>query len=350
MLAPVTHILPLTGLRRARTLPGVGQVLVRTGQKVNAVDVIAEQPSKKEHLLLNVTDALNIDRSEFSKSLISRSVGDVLQEGDIIAELGGLFKRVLRAPAAGEILLIAGSMILYEVDLPPIQLQAGYTGQVAEIIPDRGAFIEGSGALVQGVWGNGKIDLSLLNVVANSLEDDFSPQRLDVTMRGSVVLGGHCSNLEALKNASELPLRGLILGSMTADLIPEASKLSFPVVLLEGFGKIPINKTAYDILLTNNKREVCLNAAPWDHFSGGRPEVFIPLPATGELPPETDEFRTGQKVRILSTPYSGHVGILEDLQPEQVLLPNGLRSRAGLVRLKSQEKVVIPLVNMEVLA
>jgi len=350
MLAPVTHILPLTGLRRARRLPDKGQVLVRSGQKVNAVDVIAEQPSKTEHLLLNVSDALDIDRSEFSKSFITRKAGDVLQEGDVIAESGNLLKRVLRVPAAGEILLIAGSMVLFEVDRPPIKLQAGFTGQVAEIIPDRGAFIEASGALVQGVWGNGKIDLSLLTVLALDPDDDFTPQKLDVTMRGSVVMGGHCSDVEALKSASELPLRGLVLSSMTADLLPEAAALDFPVILLEGFGRIPVNKTAFDILVTNSKREVCLNAAPWDRYSGERPEIFIPLPATGELPPETDEFRAGQKVRILSTPYSGQVGILEDLQPEQVLLPSGLRSRAGAVRLKSQEKVVIPLINLDVLA
>lgn len=350
MLAPVTHILPLTGLRRARRLPDLGQVLVRVGQKVNAVDVIAEQLSRKEHLLLNVSDALDIDRSEFSKSLITRKVGDVLQEGDVIAESGNLLKRVLRAPAAGEILLIAGSMILFEVDQPTIKLQAGYTGQVAEIIPDRGAYIEASGALVQGVWGNGKIDLSLLNVIALDPNDDFVTKKLDVTMRGSVVMGGHCSDVEALRNASELPLRGLILGSMTADLIPEAAAMDLPVILLEGFGKIPINKTAYDILITNSKREVCLNAAPWDHYSGERPEVFIPLPATGELPPETEEFRAGQKVRLLSPPYSGQVGVLEDLQPEQVLLPSGLRSRAGTVRLKSQETAVIPFTNLEVIA
>jgi len=350
MLAPVTHISPLTGIRRVRKLPGIGRVLVRAGQNVNAVDVIAEQASKNKHLLLNVIDALGIERSEYSKSMITRRVGEQLQEGDVIAESGKLLKRVLRAPAAGEILLIASSMILYEVDAPPVELRAGYSGVVAEIIPDRGAYIEASGALVQGVWGNGKIDLSLLTILALDPGDELTTQKLDVSMRGSVILGGQCSSAEALKSANQLPLRGLVLGSMTADLVPVAMGLDFPVILLEGFGKIPINKAAYDVLVTNNKRDVCLNATPWDHYRGERPEVFIPLPATGELPPETDEFRAGQKVRILSTPYVGQVGTLENLQPELVLLSNGLRAQAGLVKLHSQEKVIVPLTNLDVLA
>ena len=51
MVAPITHILPLTTIRRARMLPNRGAVTVRIGQKLSSTDVVAETLLPGQHAL-----------------------------------------------------------------------------------------------------------------------------------------------------------------------------------------------------------------------------------------------------------------------------------------------------------
>jgi hypothetical protein len=228
-------------------------------------------------------------------------------------------------------------------------LQAGITGMVTEVMPDRGVIIETSGALVQGVWGNGKIELGLLLSLANTPDMELTRSNLDISMRGAVVLAGTCQKADALQAAGELPLRGLILSSMNADLIPIANQLPLPVIVLEGFGRAAMDSASYRLLTSSEKRDVCLNAAAWDAYSGERPEVIIPLPADGSPPVESTEYRAGQTVRLIGMPYTGQLATLEQLRPGQTRLSNGMRAPAAAVRLENNELVVVPLANLDVL-
>jgi len=349
MQAPVTHILPLSGFRRARMLPRPGRVLVRSGQEVNPRDPIAEMNLRSQHVLLDVRKSLGISRSLPLERVLHRKAGDAVETDDVIAETKGLFSKALYSPIKGRIVSIFGSQVLIEGEGEPFQLLAGINGTVVELVPERGAIIESSGAIIQGAWGNGQIEAGMLLNLAKSPDEVLNKSLLDVSMRGAVVMSGHCAQAEALQAADQLPLRGLILGSMTADLIPVARSLSFPLILLEGIGRIPINMVAFRILSTNEKRDVTLNACFWNPFTGDRPEVFIPLPATGHVSPETDEFKPGQTVRVFSLPYAGRVGTIVELPPGNSRLASGLRAPVAMVRFESDQPIAIPLANLDVL-
>lgn len=349
MLSPVTHILPLTRIRRARLLPAGGRVLVQPGQKVSAIDIIAECSWQNRHALIDVRNSLRLNRKEPLDQVLERRIGERVVAGDILAQKGGLFKRVVRAPLDGEIVHIGSGRVMIEAQGQPFQLRAGYSGEVVEIVPELGAVIEASGALVQGVWGNGRIDMGMLLNLAQSPDDALTRERLDVSMRGAVILAGHCPAPDALQVADELPLRGLILGSMTAEAIPVAAGLQYPLIVLEGFGRIPINSTAYKILTTNEKRDIALNAAAWNAPAGERPEAMIPLPAEAEIPVETDTFKSGQTVRVVGLPYSGQIGVITKILPGRTRLASGLLAAAAGVRLESNVQVTVPLSNLDVL-
>jgi hypothetical protein len=349
MLAPVTHILPVTHIQRTRRLPANGRVLVRTNQKVQSTDVIAEARQEGKHILINIRRALGQASTKETENLIERRVGEKVQKGDVIAKIGRVLPKVVRAPEDGVIVAINNGQVLLEVESKVIQLRAGFSGNIVELIPDRGAIIEAHGALVQGIWGNNQIDQSLMLVLAQTAGEALTRDRLDVSMRGAVILGGFCTDGEALKMANELPLRGLILGGLEARLIPLASTLVFPVIVLDGFGPVPMNTTAFRLLSTHEKRETCLNAAGWNLSSGERPEVIIPLPVQGNLPKETDEFKPEQEVRIQGAPYTGQVATLVRVRPWLTALPNGLRVPAADVRLENNEVVSVPLANLDVL-
>jgi len=350
MLAPVTHFLPLTTIRRERVLPVAGRVVVRAGQKVAATDVIAEARIVTQHLVLDIGRGLGTPAEQVDK-YVTRKVGEEVSEGDVIAGPVGLFPRVVRAPRDGRVVAVGGGQVLLELESNPYELRSGLAGQVTELIPDRGAVIETTGALIQGVWGNGRVEGGVLSILAHAPDDELIADRLDISMRGTVVLGGPCLQSEALLAASQIPLRGLILSSMTSDLISTAVKLQLPIILLEGFGRIPINTTAFQILTTNEKRDVTINACIWDHFRGERPEVIIPLPAAGQLaaPREADIFAPGQMVRLHRTSAPGSLGTLVSLRPGQIIFPSGIHAPAAVVRLENNEQVMVPLANLEVI-
>jgi hypothetical protein len=350
MLAPITHILPFTVIRRERVLPGRGKVLVRAGQKVSSLDVIAEANLRPEYLLLNVARGLGLS-PEQADQYIQCQAGDHLVNGDMIAGPVGMARRVMRTTSDGQVVLVGSGQVLIEVASKPFQLKAGVPGEVVELIADKGATVETSGALVQGVWGNGHVDFGVMVVLAKSPDQLLTPDQLDVSLRGSIVLGASCDDSEVLKSAEELPLRGLILASMSASLAPIAARMQIPVILLEGFGHRPMNTAAFKLLTTNERREVALNAEPWEPYSGTRPEIVIPMPGSERLslPQETGTFTPEQQVRVLRAPHAGEIGVILGVKGS-ALFPGGLKAQAADIRLESGQTVVIPLANLEVLA
>lgn len=351
MLAPVTHILPLTTIRRERLLPAPGRLLIRKGQKVAAADPVAELDLQPEHMLLDIARGLGLPPEKADRQL-QYAVGEPVSEGSVIAGPVGFSKRVVRAPKAGRILAAGEGQVLLQVESPPFELKAGLPGSVVELLGERGVVVETTGALVQGVWGNGRVDSGLLNVLLTAPDEALTSDRLDVSQRGAVVLAGHCSDAQALKTAAELPVRGLILASLDPGLARLAARMEFPLILLEGFGNRPMNTLAYRLLTTNERREAAVNAEAWDPYRGARPEVVIPLPASAELPIAGDvvSFNPGQTVRVLRAPYSGMTGSLAALRDEPARLPNGLTAPAAEVRLENGELALVPLANLEVLA
>ena len=54
-------------------------------------------------------------------------------------------------------------------------------------------------------------------------------------------------------------------------------------------------------------------------------------------------------VRISRAPYAGRIGKISSLKPGLLTLPNGVKAAAAEIQLESNEQVVIPLVNLEIL-
>ena len=351
MLAPVRHILPVTTIQRERLLPMPGRVVVRRGQKVNPGDAVAETHLAPEHIILDVARGLGLGSSGINE-YIQCEAGEQVSEGDIIAGPVGMARRVVRAPHSGRVILIRGGKVLFEIDSPPFVLRAGLPGVVSSLIPDRGVIIEGTGALLQGVWGNGRVDYGLLHVLAKMPDDLLTPDHLDETMRGSVILAGFCGDAEVFKAAGELPLRGLILSSMASSLIPVAVIMEYPIIVMEGFGLLPMNSTAFKLLTSSDQREVALNAEAFDKFANTRPEIVIPLPTEDHAPEPRESlvFSPDQQVLIVRAPYQSQIGTIIALRQGIKVLPSNVRAPAAEISLESGETVVLPLANLEVLA
>jgi hypothetical protein len=351
MLATVAHILPLTTIHRERLLPVHGRVVVRRSQEVVPKDVVAEAVLAPKHLILDIAKGLGVPVGR-TDSLIKKSTGQVVSEGDVIAGPVGLTRRVVRAPAPGRIVLVGDGQVLIEIDSPPYELQAGFAGTVVELIAGRGVVIEATGALVQGAWGNNRMDFGLIQVKLQDPADELTLDQVDVSLRGAIVVGGYCGDAGVLRSASDIPLRGLVLSSMPASLVPLAERMRFPILVLEGFGRRPMNSAAFNLLTTNQNREVSINAEPYDPFKGTRPEMLIPLPGSSSVNPPvaSADFSPGQQVRIVQSNNAAKVATLESISTKPLVFPSGLKAIGAEVVMEDGDRVMIPLENLEVLA
>jgi len=349
MLAPVLHILPLTTIVRERTLPVAGTVNAHMDQRVNPTDVIAEANFAREHLLFDVARIFSVSANAADK-MIKVKEGDRLSQGSLVAEATGMFSRSIKAQRPGRVMVAGGGQVLMEVGDARIELRAGMPGTVIQILTERGVVIRTTGALIQGIWGNGRIDNGVMTSLIEKPDEVLTPDRLDVSLRGSIILGGHVRDLETLRAAAETPVRGLIISSMSSSLIQPAMQARFPIIVLDGFGAMPMNSSAFKLLTTNNKREVTVNAEHSDRYTGNRPEVIVPLPVSNEPaePNAYEMFAVGQQIRMRRSPHAGMIGLVSGLPSGLSLLPSGLRAPAAEVKLENGESALVPLVNLEV--
>ena len=350
MISKVKHIHALTSIKRERVLPVAGNVLVRRMQKVSPNDVIVVAPTTSQHVLIDIAQGLGVS-PERADELLQRQAGDVLEKGDVIAGPIGLLQRVIRASYAGSIRIAGEGKILYQINTPEHELLAGMEGTVTNIIPERGAILETKGALIQGVWGNGKVTYGVVQPASNEMLKELIPEQLNISFRGVVISAGFCRSPEALKAAANVPIKGLILGSMSSSLIPLANKMDYPVLIIDGFQQKPMNKAAESILQANKDKNVALNAQAYDPLLGKYPEVIITQSTTAEPDPplEAELLRPGKKVIIINGPDAPQIGKIDTIIPGKSQLPSGIETQMAAVSYGADKQAVLPLTSLELI-
>jgi hypothetical protein len=331
MNASVVQTHPLIQIRRNRTLPVPGTVLVRIGQKVTTNDVIAETEMPSQFHYVDVMRSFGLSTPSQAEQLINRKVGDQVDKNDILAETGGMFSRIIRSPRAGTILSIRNGQMLVETEKYKLTISAGFNGKVVEIIKDEGAVVETNGVLIQGMWGNGRTGFGQLHI------------------KGMVIVAGYCSNSELIEAAAHLPVGGLIIGSINPDLIQVAQKQTYPILVIEGYGKTLINDYSRRLLVTNSGRETAVNAVKWNRWTGERPELIISLPSEGDAYREIVELRLGQLTRVHTSPYAGKLAMVDSLKDGMTMLPNRIKTNAVGLKFLNNEQAAIPLHNFELI-
>ncbi len=349
MNASVVQTHPLIQIRRNRSLPVPGTVLVRIGQKVTTNEVIAETEMPSQFHYVDVMRSFGLSTPNQAEQLINRKVGDQVDKNDILAETGGMFSRIIRSPRAGTILSIRNGQMLVETEKYKITINAGFNGKVVELIKDHGAVVETNGVLIQGMWGNGKTGFGQLHIDEHQLDVELESSSLGIQNKGMVVCAGYCSNPELIEAAANLPVGGLIFGSINPDLIQVAQKQPYPILVIEGYGKTLINDYARRLLVTNSGRETSVNAVKWNRWTGERPELIISLPAEGDAYREIVELRLGQLTRVHTSPYTGQLAMVDSLKDSMTTLPNRIKTNAIGLKFLNNEQAAIPLHNFELI-
>ena len=347
-----THISPLATIRRERLLPQPGYVLVDEGERVEAMTVVAKAETFARHYFVDLTQRLKVPANETGK-YVKVQEGAALTKGEVIAQRPNLFginPPTVRAPAKGTVVELKDGKVLFALTGPEIEVKAGFPGVIASVNPDWGVMIESPAALVQGVWGTGKQEYGVLKMLVNDPAQPLPIELIDAGCNGAILMAGSVDD-KALKKCEKTKIRGLIVGGMSASSIRLARSLSFPLLVVEGFGKSAMATPAWTLFADHNGREAFLDTRPADRWEGRRPEVVIPLPHPGSqvpLPSDGQALTEGKRVRVLRAPYAGVVGTVLFLPARIETLPSGVKTGVAHVELEGVGNAIVPLANLEI--
>lgn len=316
---PLVRISNSARVQRARRLPIPGEVSGAVGLRVGAQDVIARAYPPKIRRALSLTRVIGVREADVPKHLL-KQVGDPVEAREIIIAKPinfGVQRLVYRAPEAGQVAAIQGSWLILDVYDTPQDVLALYRGSIVSVIPRQSAIVEAQGALIQGAWGSGQEAVGVIKWMTKTADAILDAEALEADTRGSILLAGGGVTQALLRRAHELKAAGIVVGSLAPELRTLAGEIRVPVLVIEGFGQIPMSASTFELLSALNGQEAAINA----HFQprgrrATRPELFVPLvqsrmqQSDHAAPNELPHVQPGATVRGVYSPYLGRIGKL----------------------------------------
>ncbi len=351
---PVARALAQTRVVRERLLPRPGDALVKQGDRVEPMDVVARTYVPLAPFVVNIGQLFKVP-SRHAHTLMLKKVGDSFAKDEVLARKKSLIGKslVCRAPSAGRLLAEHNGEVLLELAPSPLDLPANVRGTVANT-SRFGVVLQATGALVQGAWGNGRESYGVLKLLSDTREQTLSADLIDVGMLGTIIVVGGAIEPEALRQAEAQQVRGIIAGSMPSSLREQAHDLSFPVMLTEGFGGTAMAAAAFDVFKLYNGREASLRAVLKTRWGALRPELVVPLTpregSTGELVPQHAVLQKEMKVRVCAGEQRGAMGRMLSEQPQTRAFANGVRARAVEVETSDGDRLWVAINNLEAIA
>ncbi len=350
----VTRVVPNMVMRRERMLPLRGEVLVGTGHRVHASDVIGRTSVPSEVHLLNVARALSLASTDLGPYM-RVAAGARVEEGDVLAAGSGasrLFGRSYRSPVTGVVAGVSNGRVLIQSGRQVLELAAHYRGTVINVMSGLGAIIEVKGALIQGIWGSAKEGFGVLRVMVDDPDEAMDPEKMDMSCRNTVLVGSSLDE-EILRRAQDVEVQGMIVGSVDTGLVDVVQAMPFPVVVTEGMGRFAISGPVFELLKAYDGQEASIRGTMEARGGAVRPELVVYASYAGgdaELEGRPEFLlEAGSQVRIVRGPHMGETGTVKAFPAEARQAATGTKAkvRGFEIRLDSGAEVFVAQSNVE---
>jgi len=348
-----TFILGLTTIRRERRLPpgAIGHATARDGTHVEAQDVILTGSLPGDYIIVDVLEPLGLKKADqLTEEMITVQIGNTVEKGRVLAQNG---KKTVKASVNALIAQIDNGQIIMQANPVHIDVEAMCPGEITSVRGNTEVLLETVGALIQCAWGNGKKAFGPYKLEPDGGIEAMSDDSLLTQFRNNAIILNH--PIQSFKTFSVAVLQemtAIVAPSMRADLREIALRQTIPIILTEGFGDLQMADLVYNLLRDNLGRPAMFDASEPERWSPNRPEIVIPLPFGGSLPPppETDQpLAEGAQVRMMRAPYAGMSGRVRRLVDNPRAVENGLRLPGAEVQLSDGRTVFVPLANLELL-
>lgn len=343
------HMQALTLVRRERLLPdgAIGRVEVANGSRVSFRDVIAVGELPSPYTLLEGAALLRLRRPEALVKHMRVGVDEEVDEGQVLAQRR---RRRVLAPVSGRVVQIGEGRIILQARPQLIELESGMNGSVVEVRPGRGAVIETIGAVLQGVWGNGRRALGAIRMEPGEGMETIRSDQINNEFRGSLLVTRRPLTRARLPLLTAQEFAGVIAPSADAAVLAALLALKIPVLLTEGFGEMRMSATTASFLDDMDGRQATLDAVTPGSGEMRRPEIVVTIPIgtiRPTAPPINMALGLGSTVRVARGGQTSVVGQVVEWPRGLTALENGLYVPCAVVEFVTGERTTVPLANLE---
>lgn len=359
-----------TLIRKTRSLPVKGEILVRVGDTVDFETIVGRSYIEGAPHVVKVAELLGVDPEEVGRYLIVRP-GDRVRRGDVIARYTaflGLMKRSVTSPIDGVVESISELTGHVTIREPPrvFELRAYIRGRVSEVVEGESVTIETYGSYIQGIIGFGGERHGEIEVVVSRPDEVLTADMVREHHAGKILVGGSMATYEALLKACKTGVAGVVVGgAKITDIerllgyrigvaITGRENIETTIVLTEGFGRLAMSERVFNILRENEGREAAINGATQVRAGVIRPEIIVPheKPVGGEEREVLGEgrMRIGSIVRIIRYPYFGAIGRVVELPIELSKIETESPVRVVRVMLEDGRVVTVPRADVEIIS
>jgi hypothetical protein len=367
-------IIPTGMARVERTLPYPGEVLVRTGGRVEPEDIVARAYMPSLPHILNVAQTLAVPAMRIER-LVHYEVGSRVEAGEELARSGW---RSCVAPVTGQVSAVDATTGYVTIVPEPetFELQAALRGIVMEIQPYRGVVIETPATQVYGIFGLGIERSGVLRLLVTDATEVITAEYVTVRSAYSVIIGGAGITAEALRRAVAEQVRGVVVGSIDERelrdflqtpehtlwqtghgnwQVPNPRQINDPgltLLVTEGFGSQPMSQAIFDVLSARDRQEVLIAGDTQLRQPQQRPRLIVPTArGSGATDIPRPQIAPGAKVRLLDTPHLGQIATVRAVSPVALrIAETGVRAPAVEIAIEGSEPYWVPRTAVEVLA
>ncbi len=343
-----TIVQPLMKIRRKRLLPTGGEIIVRVGQSVPPLHVLARTPRATEFVVLPIGDFSGMSPAEVEEHLLVK-VGESINQGTPLLERKRLIgSRKIESPIDGVLTAVKNGRLVIKQTSDWLELRAMVNGRVINYISDRGITLEIVGALIQGVWATGDIKMGRLHVLGDAPNSRLQTAHINEELDGQILVVGHVDDLELLTNLADNNVAGLIVGSMPVGLYEAAASINISIIMTDGVGFQPMAEPIYTLLQELSSEEASL-FTKYDSAKQERPEIIVPRDGNPNeaLLPSNQPLAVWQSVRILRPPYQSQMGTVARLFTRSQATAQGAIAHGAEVNLSNGQRVFIPTANLD---
>jgi len=198
------------------------------------------------------------------------------------------------------------------------RLTAGVGGEVVKVLPGKAVLIKTSAVIVRGVVGRGEDDEGEIRIAAD-YKAPIELSAVDASCAGDVLVGGFVTSLEVFKKAEAVGVKGIVCGGADFSAF---QKTNLPTLLIEGFGRPPLNRRVFEFLKKVEGRHIFLSPGHEELLVARLGEEVEEEPEMGEV---FVELKKGMKVQNFGASRFGQMGkaakVLKDMV--EVLFEDG---------------------------
>ncbi|MGH8104635.1 MAG: hypothetical protein ACREJQ_08955 [bacterium] len=360
-----------TVIKKERTLPLKGNVLVKAGQRVNAEDIVAKTELPGNVEIVKVAQRLGVHPEELPHMMVKK-VGETVKVDEAMARTAGIFgmfKTELKSPVEGNIESISsvtGQVVIRGAPIP-VQVPAYVDGIVTKVYPEEGVEAATVASFIQGIFGIGGETWGTLKLGVSSPDAVLTDKEIDASMKGCVVVAGSMVTLAAIRKAAQAGVKAIVSGGINDKDLREilgydigvavtgSEEIGLTLAVTEGFGRLRMAQRTYDRLKERQGARASVNGATQIRAGVLRPEIIIPYPeftesdlkSTAEVA-ESGILEVGTPLRIIREPYFGQIGHVTALPVELTQIPTESKVRVLEVELEGGRRVTLPRANVEI--